>query len=337
MQKRRYPKIQIRSKNELAKHLSGHRMPYGEAIELITDVQQNFNQYWVDYESQSQPDKEKWVRDASRTKLGRLLRLTNAKVLKPHDKLLPSFIFGGISDSNHKKAATHLLGRKRKRILMKLDIARFFEQIRYERVHDFFLNKCACSFKGAKLLAGLCCVPHGSKAEPKDYRTIARGFSTSSRLAVWCNLDTFLKLEWLIKKELRGKDPRIAIYVDDIGITASGATKEDLIHLYPTIGAILEADTNQRLPLNKDKTKIINHTGEAYGIEGCYLGQRPFEWLGLQMNRNSLTPGIKTKRKLAGLKQQLKNAPREGKAKINSSRKALQRYQNYIERKPGAE
>ncbi len=332
MPKKRYPKIQIRSKNELAKHLSGYRMSTEKATQLITDVCQSFDQYWLDYAALSQPDKGKWVRDASKTKLGKLLRQINNKVLKPHDRLLPGFIFGGISGFNHKTAVEHLLGRKKKRILLKLDITKFFEQIRYERIYNFFLNKCACSHNGAKLLAGLCCVPYGPKEKPADYKTIARGFSTSPRLAVWCNLDTFLKLERLVKKELKGKDPRIAIYVDDIGITASKATKEDMVRIYSKIEAILKADKHQRLPLNENKTKIINYTGKAYDIAGRYLGRETFEHLGLQMNRNSLTPGMKTKRKLADLKNKL-GMSHGDKTKINLRRKAIQRYKNYIEKK----
>ena len=119
--------------------------------------------------------------------------------------------------------------------------------------------------------------------------------TNSSRLAVWCNLDTFLKLERLVKKELQGKDPRIAIYVDDIAITASGITKEDMMKLYPKIKTILESDKNQKLPLNDAKTKIIYHSGDEYDIDGIYQGKRGFEHLGLQMNRNSLILGTKTR------------------------------------------
>ena len=163
MRRRRYPKLKIQSKNELAKHIDGARFPYEKALSLINNVQTNFDAYWKDHPTQSKPDKRKWVRNAAGTPLGRLLDLINVKVLTPADSLLPNFIFGGIGGLNHKAAVLHLLGNKRKRILLKLDITRFFEQIRYERVYHFFRDKCKCSDKGAKILADLCCVRHGSK------------------------------------------------------------------------------------------------------------------------------------------------------------------------------
>ena len=328
---RNYPKIAIRSKRELAKRLSDKRDSVEDMARLISDVKTNYDNYWTDHPTQSQPEKGKWVRDASRTDLGKLLKLINAKVLAPHDSLIPTFVFGGVSGRNHKVAVTHLLGVKRKRIILKLDISRFFEQIRYERVYNFFLIKSQCGQRGARLLTDLCCVPIGAKDNPGDYKTIGRGFSTSSRLAVWCNLDTFLKLERLVKKELQGKDPRIAIYVDDIAITASGITKEDMMKLYPKIKTILESDKNQKLPLNDAKTKIIYHSGDEYDIDGIYQGKRGFEHLGLQMNRNSLTLGTKTRWKLANLTHRYKESRRRN-TTIRKKRKSTLRYKEYVER-----
>ena len=326
-----YPKIAIRSKRELAKRLSDKRASIEDMAKLVDDVKANFDDYWVDHPTQSQPEKSKWVRDASRTDLGKLLKLINTKILAPHDSLVPIFIFGGVSERNHKVAVTHLLGVKRKRVILKLDVSHFFEQIKYERVYSFFLAKGQCGQRGAKLLAGLSCVPVGAKDNPGNYKTIGRGFSTSSRLAVWCNLDTFLRLERLVRKELRGKDPRIAIYVDDIAITASGVTKDDMIKLYPKIKAILESDKNQKLPLNDAKTKIIYHSGDEYDINGVYQGKRGFEHLGLQMNRNSLTLGTKTRWKLVNLTRKYKESGRINIA-IRKKRKSTLRYKDYVER-----
>jgi hypothetical protein len=331
MPNNRYPKIHIRSKNELAKQISNRRLPYKKALKLISISKTNFDDYWRDHPKQSQPEKGKWVRDASGTNLGRLLKLIDGKILKPHDNLLPNFIFGGVSGMNHKAAVLHLLGRRRKRILLKLDITKFFEQNRQNRVYHFFLDKAGCSQKGAKLLADLCCVPYGAKDKPEDYKTIGRGFPTSPRLAVWCNLDTFIKLQRLVIKELKGKDPRIAIYVDDIGITASKATKEDMMKLYPKIKSILEADANQKLPLNDAKTKIIYHSGETYDVQGNYKGKWGFELLGLQMNRNKLTLGTKTRWKLMNITEKYK-ASKSKDAKLRKTRKATLKYKDYIQR-----
>lgn len=332
MQNKRYPSIDIRSKNELAKRISSKRLLTNDALDLINDVLENYDKYWVDHPTMSQPDKGKWVRDSSRTNLGRLLKEVDARVLKVHDGMLPDFIFGGVSGLNHKAAVKYLLGTKRKRIMLKLDVSKFFEQVRYERVYSFFMTKCGCSDKAARLLAELCCVEYGPKEAPAGYKTIARGFSTSPRLAVWCNLDTFLKVNRLIKKELKGKDPRIAIYVDDIGITASGVVKEDMMRIYPKIKEILEnGDKNQKLPLNQKKTKIVYHSGETYDIEGNFLGRWGFEHLGLQMNRNSLALGTKTRWKLVSLTEKFKATKRRNK-KIRRSRRSTLTYKDYIER-----
>ena len=328
---KRYPKIHIRSKNELAKHLSDRHFSKEQAIALINDVLQNYESYWRDHPTESQPLKGKWVRDASMTNLGKLLKKVDAQVLKPHDSLVPNFIFGGVGGLNHKAAVQHLLGARRKRVLLKLDISKFFERIKRERVQSLFLHKTGCGRKGAALLANLCCVPYGPKEHPEKYQTIARGFATSPRLAIWCNLDTFLKLDRLIKKELSGKDPRIAIYVDDIGVTASRITKEDMIRLYPKIKDILEEDHNQKLPINEAKTRIIYHSGETYDIRGGFIGKWGFEHLGLQMNRNSLTLGTKTRWKLTNQTLQHKSAHGRD-FDLKRRRKSILSYKQYIER-----
>jgi hypothetical protein len=320
MQSKRYPKLHIRSKNELAKHMSHAKFSYEDALALINDVVPNFEHYWKDNIKESKPDKEKWVRSAKRTPLGRLLDNINKIVLAPHDALLPDFIFGGVTGMNHAKAVQHLLGTKRRRTLLKLDITRFFEQISEERVYHFFRDKCECSDRAARLLASLCCVPAGPKGSGEQRKTLARGFATSSRLAVWCNLDTFLKLDWLVKKRLKGRDTRIAIYVDDIGITASRISKAEMEALYQEARELLMfADKNQPLPLNDDKKGIISHE------------ENP-EHLGLTMHRNRLSVCAKTKSKLIKAKRKMseKLSP-EDRTKLKEKRKGLNGYRRYVE------
>ena len=335
MPKKRYPKLCIRSKNELSKHLGDTKTSFNNNMNLINDVQQNFDKYWRDNVKFSEPDKKKWVRDASGTQLGILLEKINKKILAPHDELLPYFIFGGIKSRNHKTAALHLLGAKtakKRRILLQLDIKRFFEQIHYKRVYSLFLTKCACSHRGAKLLADMCCVSAGSKQEPLGHKTLARGFATSPRLATWCNLDTFLRLERLVQKELRGKHPRIAIYMDDIGITVSNTTKEELMCIYPKIRDVLQTDKNQLLPLNERKTLVREHSGETYDIQGNYLGKKGYEHLGLSMGRTSLGIGAKVERKFSQLKQQWGSSKKKNSA-LRRRIHSLSQYKNYIKKK----
>jgi hypothetical protein len=331
MQNKRYPKIFIRSKNEFAKRISGPGLTKEAALVLINDVVANYASYWRDQPYMSQPKKGKWVRDASYTKLGKLLKLMNERVLKPYDSMLPNFIFGGVTGRDHKAAAKQLLGKRRKRVMLKLDVSRFFEQIHSERVEKFFAIKGECGSDGARLLAGLCCVAIGAKDAPTDIKSLARGFATSSRLAVWCNLDTFIRLERLVQKELKGKDPRIAIYVDDIGITASGATKEEMMQLYHKAKAILELDRNQPLPLNDDKTKIVFHSGDTYDVEGNYKGKWAFEILGQQLNRNTVTLGSRTRWNLADVTHKLKSE-KHNRQNLKLRKKSLLRYRDYLQR-----
>ncbi|MFA5766830.1 MAG: reverse transcriptase domain-containing protein [Candidatus Paceibacterota bacterium] len=315
MQAERYPKINIRSKNELAKRLSYKKFPIGDALRLINDVVDNFDAYWVDNHSQSKPSRNKYVRSARGTPLGRLLDNINKKILTPYDKMLPNFIFGGVKGLNHVKAVYYLLGVSRKRAILRMDIERFFEQISEERVYHFFHNKCSCSKRAAKLIASLCCVPQGPK-NSSDSKTIARGFATSPRLAVWCNLDLFIRINYLVNKRLRGHDPRLAIYVDDIGVTASRVTKNEMSKLYLEIRDIMEKfDSNQKLPVN-NKTEIIFH-------------DKGMEHLGLKMYRNKLSIGSKTKSKL----DKEKHKRRSGSAQSSCKRyKSLRQYKNHIER-----
>lgn len=333
MQNDRYPKLHIRSKRELALHISDRKFPVDKSLELINDVLNNFDNYWRDSKKHSQPEAEKWVRDASYSKLGMLLRRINEKVLVPHDNLIPGFIFGGLSGRDHKKAVLHLLGLRRGRILLKLDIKRFYENNTEESVRRFFDSKTGGRSAATKILTQLTCIPVGKKGGEGDYKSIARGFSTSSRLAVWCNLDTFMRIDWLVKRELKGKDPRLAIYVDDIGITASRVTKEDMMRLYEKIKVILENNNTQKLPLNEKKSKIIYHSGEMFDMTGKSEGKGGFEHLGIQMNRNGILPAIKTRRKYAAIKSAVRNGNPKNRA-LRIKKKMIQMYAAYIQAPP---
>lgn len=270
---RRYPKIGIRSKHELAKRISDIYLPYNKALELVNDVLLNFDKYWHDSKRSSQPEKEKYVRSAVGSPLAELLCRIDAKILAPHDNKLPDFIFGGLSGRNHIQACNSLLGKKRKRILCGLDIARFFEQIRDSRVSYFLHKKCGCSLEASLLLAAVCCVPLGPKEKPGMEKSLARGFATSTRLAVWCNLDTFLRVSWKAKRILHGHDPKVMIFVDDIGITASRASMEKMIDAEKAVIEILSRfDERQPLPINPGKTKRKSFSDGAQ-ILGLGLGR----------------------------------------------------------------
>lgn len=316
MQKnRRYPKLFIRSKNELAKHISHERFSKENALTFINDATKNFERYWKD-SKKSDPKKEKHIRNARGTPLGQLLGKINTTVLAPHDDMIPEFIFGGIGGRNHVKAARHLVGTKKKRAILKIDLKRFFEQIAYDQVVVFFRDKCHCDERASRILANLCCVPIGPKNSGNPRKTIARGFSTSPRLAVWCNLDFFIRLNWLVLKKLKGKDPRIAIYVDDIGITASRVSKNEMYALASDIEKFL---LEFGLVTNEEKKKISSH-------------EEGIEYVGIRINRNTLSIGAKAKSKRDKVKNEIGKAiSQKERAKLQQKYKAMTSHKKYVE------
>lgn len=310
----KYPKINIGSKNELAKQISSKSLPYREALNLINDVLDHYNDYWYD-SKRSEPEKGKYVRSAAKSPLGRLLRIINTKVLAPHDKLIPQFIFGGISGRNHIQAAAHLLGHRKRRFLLKTDLQSFFEQNREDRIFSLFYNKCGCSVLGARLLSQLCCVPFGEKGS-KGNMVLARGFSTSPRLSVWCNLGTFLRLDWKVKDLLKNKDARISVYVDDIGISASNVDTEDLAVVSNAVQRVIEKG-GLKINANKTKPPISFREGAEY--------------VGARLGRNKLSLGTKSFKSLATIKSKIKNN-QENKNELKKSLKGLRIYQEQLKK-----
>ncbi len=322
MSKDRYPKLLIRSKNELAKRLTRSEFSFDSAMALISDVTHNKEKYWRDTKKFSVPEKGKFVRSAKGTKLDVFLKKIDTQILAPHDSRLPLFIYGGKKGSGHILAAYNLLGDKKRRTFLKLDLSRFFEQISQERVQQFFQIKCGCSKKLSKFLAEMCCVALGAKGSLSSRRTLARGFSTSTRLAVWCNLDAFIKVHRLVLRELRGKDPRLSIFIDDIGITASGLTKHRMAAVSKMICALLrDADKNQPLIVNEEKTGVTDYRG--------YM-----EIYGLRLMRNGLLLGKKTLAKKGRLKKILDGHGASGQhlQKMKRSLKGIRQYEKNIRR-----
>lgn len=317
-EKNRYPRLNIRSKSELAKRISNASLPFPKALVLINDVLENFDRYWHD-SKRSEPEKEKYVRSAIGTPLGTLLALIDKKVLAPHDHLVPDFLFGGLSEKNHIQAAQSLLGTRRGRVLVGLDITRFFEQIKEARVFYFFHKKCGCSVEAARLLARLCCVPMGPQGTMGAEKSLARGFATSSRLAVWCNLDTFLRLKWKMRRELKAYDPQVALFVDDIGITASRVSVEKMEEVYEIAEEILRSsDKNQSLPLNNKKKKIQPF------VKGA-------EHLGLKLGRNKLAMGGKSRSRRDKITHALQKATMKNEIKeLRKRKKSYGQYQKQI-------
>lgn len=292
----RYPRIRLRSKNEIAKRIASISLPQGAALALLNDVLINFDAYWYD-SKRSDPVRGKFVRSAVKSPpLRKLLKLIDEIILVPYDSMVPGFIFGGLSRRSNIHAARHLLGSERGRILLKLDVQSFFEQISERRVFYFF-KKCECSVEAARILARLCCVPRGPKGSGSAEKILARGFATSSRLAVWCNLTSFQHLEWKMRQKLRDYDPRIAIYVDDIGISASRVGKDFMEEAKQLAINVLEGgDSGQPLPIHRDqrKTKTVRFSDGA-------------EHLGIKFGRNKLSLGRRARSRTDKIRFALEN------------------------------
>lgn len=302
-----YPKLNLYTKNQLANAIRGKKLSFNEAIKLIDDCLANKDNYWFDNQKESKPDDDKWVRSASGTPLGKLQKRINQLILAPHDNELPIFIYGGVSKKGIKNAAIALQGKKNKRTLLKVDMRRFFEHITYEDIIRTLTCYCNCGKDVSRIIAEIVCVCMGKKSlDNTNEKVLARGFSTSSRLAVWCNLDLFRKLFYCMTKKLNGHDPRIAVYMDDIGITASRVNPVLLSSFYKDIIKLIE--NTSKLELNKNKTKIIDYLQREYDVlDGRLLEGKitPFEFLGIGIGRNRLYPGVKTRSKMAKLIKKL--------------------------------
>lgn len=328
---RSYPQIKLYTKKQIANLIRGKNISFGAAMKLIGDCLQNKNEYWSDNARESEPNEEKWVRSACGTPLGELQNRISQRIFAVHDRDLPPYVYGGVSEKSTKDAAIALLGKKNKRILLKIDMRRFFEHISYADVKDMLVEKCSCSKEVAQIIAEVACVEKGKKSPDNDSeKVLARGFSTSSRLAVWCNLDLFFGIFYLVSKRLKGYDPKIAIYMDDIGITASRVDPPIIASLYKEILELIEG-SKLSLEINEKKTKIVDYLHREYNYTDGTIKEgvtAPFEFLGIEMGRNSLRPGIKIRSKMAKLAQKPTLTSRE-----RRTFKGQRRYAKYIRKK----
>lgn len=324
MSQNRYPKIYIRSKNDLAKRIASKNLNFVEALALINRVRQNKDKLWQDNMKMSEPKEGKFVRDASRTELGKLLKLIDKSLLAPHDNKLPKFIWGGISGRSNVLAVRELLPLKN-RSLLKMDLKGFFEQITRERVKSFFMYKAQCSEKSANFLADLVCVSEGAKLQPTGELVLARGFATSSRLAVWCCLDFFLRLNWQVQDKLAQFNPRIVIFVDDIGIGVSGMKHPQLLNktAVETERLAEKGVSGQSLKFNEKKTKIYS-----------YLYKTPMDYLGARLHKKTLGLAGKSRQRINVLSREIKDSSisKKGRKALKKRRASVFGYLKYVRR-----
>jgi hypothetical protein len=321
--KNNYPAMNVDSMHELSRRLSGKGVSREKMLEIINHVNAHYYDLWHDNKSASNEAKGKFVRSASRNHLYFLLKRVNNKLLKPNDHLVPGFIFGGLSGRSAPMAAKNLVGKKY-RTLLATDISKFFESVTKPDLVKFFLNS-GCAMDVAHFLAKICCVPIGKKCIPRHkLKVLARGFSTSSRLAVWCKLSFFVQLRQLVFNKIDKYSPRLSIFVDDIGITASGITNNILESLYEDMRNLAKANNLILHPFSSTKTRIMpwDRSNGAPTIFGNVLAKK------------TIAVGSKWITKHAATKHQLKKAKEtdaKTRKKLVQRRKGLMSHKRYAE------
>jgi len=313
MQSPSFPNLALGTKDDLAERLSGKYLTKAQAMALVNECLENHESLWKTHKDASDPAKQKFVRSAAGTNLGLLLKHVDRKLLAPYDKLVPSFIFGGLKGRSHVQAGRYIQGTKKRRTYRSVDVSGFFEQISEQRIFYFFYLKASCSVEVATILSKLCSVPKGPKGSALP-RVLARGFATSSRLALWCNLNTFNRIHWRVKRRLKGHEPRMAVYVDDIGFSATEMPMERINAVSKEVEVLLLTfDPHQPLPINPDKSKTKT------------FDQRP-EHLGMLM-AGQLSFSDKTRKKVQSLKHSRSKADSEFDKKVYN--KKLSAYSSY--------
>jgi len=256
------------------------------------------------------------VRSAYKTPLGYLLKAFDARVLSKCDYMLPSFIFGGVSGQNHVRAAKNLIAGK-DRAYFKVDLEKFFEQISIDNVY-VFLIKSGCSKEIARFMSEMCCIPMGSKDNPSSNKVLARGFSTSPRLAVWCNIFAFLTLDQKLGRILKHTNYKLSVYVDDIGVTSKSKDLALMNKAFEITKAVLRKNG---LKTNDD----INKSKPPVKLSGKE------EYLGLRLGNRKITIGLKTQKKLAGIKAATRKDLKKRKI-LKETLRGLRIYNNYVKK-----
>ena len=100
MQDSIFPKVQIRSKCDLVKHISHKGFSYPKALILLNDCLENYELHWRD-SHHSDIKEGKYIRIAKWSILKKLHKKINVSILARHDEKLPSFIFGGVKGKDH--------------------------------------------------------------------------------------------------------------------------------------------------------------------------------------------------------------------------------------------
>lgn len=273
-------KLNIKTKNDLAKHLSKW-LDYKNVLKLINEVNSNF---WKYYYNHKDSDKEKCkFNRVAKWPLELLNKLINNTILKQLDNKLPNFIFWWISDKNHIQAVK-IHKSTYNRTFIKFDLERYFDQIDIERIIWNLVTKYWCYKKWAFEIAKLCCVTEGEFFSIENPKVLARWFHTSTRIAILCSLDFFKQLNFFLQNNYKDLRPKISIFVDDITISIDN-TDESRIDILKNKVYLLWEKHNLKLNHLKTDVNINCDETEILWVKLNHLILKPWKKTILKRNK----------------------------------------------------
>ncbi|MCA9364192.1 hypothetical protein KC727_03160 [Candidatus Kaiserbacteria bacterium] len=327
----KHPKLNLRTEKDLLRFLNASKeiktkrgtLKRPVLFKDLTYLYEEPRLDWSDHPTESDSTKEKYVRSI---KPGSILNTANRRLnealRRTLDEQASQIFYGSVSKKSHIQAAGSLCNGKNTTIVS-LDITRFFESISSDRVARFFC-KAGCSPEIAKKLVAVTCVPVGPKEKPEEKYSLARGFPTSPRLALWSTFEIFVKLNRVLQKKFAHLSPKIVVFVDDIGISLKNATGEDIQAVKEIAFSVIESDTKDlSLKVHKNPPKLkIQH-----------ISENP-EHLGLVIGKKNLSLGFKTRSKIGDVKVRLsdRTLSQEDRYKALQNKRGLMNYKRSITR-----
>ena len=103
-----------------------------------------------------------------------------------------------------------------------------------------------------------------------------------------------------------------------------------MVELYREICEIIKKD-KPKIELNNKKIKLVDYRQNAYSIETAHVinnKKEPFEFLGIEIGRNSLRAGINSRSKISRLKSKRSLTENQ-----KNTMRGLKRYIRYISNK----
>lgn len=165
----------------------------------------------------------------------------------------PYFVYGSIPKTKGNSAKDYVAAANVHAgagCLLKMDIKDFFDNIQRELVFDVFFTFFKYPYPVSEFLTDICC---------RNDR-LCQGALTSSYLAALCLFDVEAKMVTRIER----KGVIYTRYVDDITIS-SKKRGYDFSYVENVIEEVL---TSKDLPINKNKTDVINLTSKPLLVHG---------------------------------------------------------------------